>query len=108
MYLGRYSRLVLTFRDRLGVGPDPGAPLYIERCGSSVRQAAPTIWNSDQGSHFTSPQLSTACCPQVSRSPWMAEAGYLTIFSRSAYASPREPVTVWNATSISITLSPLT
>jgi len=34
-------------------------PFVLAAVGQALQQATPTIWNSDQGSHFTSPQYTT-------------------------------------------------
>ena len=50
-------------------------PFVLNVVGRALGQSIPTIWNSNQGSHFTSPQyLSAPWCPQVSRSVWTVVA----------------------------------
>jgi putative transposase len=34
-------------------------PFVLDAAGSALKEATPSIWNSDQGSHFTSPQLTS-------------------------------------------------
>ena len=34
-------------------------PFVLDAVGSALKEATPEIWNSDQGSHYTSPQLTS-------------------------------------------------
>ena len=53
---GRYAGLVFQVCDQLGTGSDVGAALCLDHGQRALGQAVPVICNSDQGSHFTSPQ----------------------------------------------------
>ncbi len=53
---GGRPRLILALRDQLGTGPDPRLTLVLATVKRALNRATLLIWNSDQGSHFTSPQ----------------------------------------------------
>ncbi len=55
----RGARLVLPLRRELGAGPDPRTALCPGGGAARAGPSRPAIWNSDQGSHFTSPQYLT-------------------------------------------------
>lgn len=54
----------------------------------ALQRGKPTIWNSDQGSHFTSQAYLTRCRAARSRSAWTARAGRSTTSSPNVCGEP--------------------
>jgi putative transposase len=50
-----FSRYVISWR----LSDSLELPFVLDAVGSALKEATPSIWNSDQGSHFTSPQLTS-------------------------------------------------
>jgi len=48
--------LVIALCGQLGSGSNPGVSFVLEAVDEALSQAKSVIWNSDQGSQFTSPQ----------------------------------------------------
>ena len=114
-----YSRYVIAWElsDTLAL------PFVLECAQRALAQATPQIWNSDQGSHFTSPQyldLLLSASVQISMdgrgrarattsSPSACGARSSTRRSTSPNTlRPAKPDTTWGATSSSTTTSALT
>ena len=80
-----YSRYVVSWE----LDQTLELPFVLTTVQRALGQAVPVICNSDQGSHFTSPQyLALAARPPMSRSAWMAKGEPWTIFLRNGYGAP--------------------
>ena len=58
-------------------------PFVLTAVERALAQATPVIWNSDQGSHFTSPQYLELLMAAACRSAWTAKGGRWTTSSSS-------------------------
>ena len=75
-----FSRFVLSWE----LDQTLEMPFVLRSVEQALEKGQPEIWNSDQGSHFTSSQIPNACWNAISKSAWMAAGGRSTMFSQNA------------------------